>query len=139
MVVHAQSKGHGNAALYIGQSNVRRFFPHRIPAIELRLGELQIRCTLPATFWQDNPEIYDPRLGEWLKFHVFHQRPRHKPQPLYLVDMGKNAFRLQASQPAPTGEDLCDSRSSAGVAMLSNPAAHADDRAPNRSLPRPKL
>ena len=37
--------------------------------IELQLGHLHIHCDLPPEFWQERPEICDPRLADWLFSH----------------------------------------------------------------------
>jgi hypothetical protein len=50
---------------------------------------------LEPDFWQDQPEIYDPRLCAWLESKNFHTRPDRTPIPLALIPAGKNSFRLQ--------------------------------------------
>jgi hypothetical protein len=95
MVVKTQSKGHGVTGLHIGATNVRRFFPKDISVIELELDHLQIQCGLGPGFWQDEPEIYDPRLCAWLESKHFHTRPDRTPVPLVMIPSGKSAFRLQ--------------------------------------------
>ncbi len=96
MLVTAHARGRGDIALLIGEHNVRRYFPQQIAAVELQLGELFIDCALPPEFWQNRPEIHDPRLKAWLKCRVFHQHPGCHPHPLNMIPVGKNAFRLQA-------------------------------------------
>jgi len=103
MVVKTQSNGRGVTGLYIGAANAQRHFPRRFSAIDLRLGELQIQCSLPANFWGDVPEIRDPRLCEWLEFKVSHGQSRRTPVSLAMVPCGTNSFMLRpvrADEPA---------------------------------------
>jgi hypothetical protein len=95
MVVKTQSKGHGVTGLHVGSTNVRRYFPEQISVIELQLDHLQIQCGLDPGFWQDKPEIHDPRLCAWLESKNFHSRPDRPPVPLALIPAGKNSFRLR--------------------------------------------
>jgi hypothetical protein len=95
MVVKTQSKGRGLTGLHVGAMNVRRYFPRDISIIELELDHLQIQCDLDPGFWQDEPEIYDPRLCAWLESKNFHTRPDRTPVPMVLIPSGKNAFKLQ--------------------------------------------
>jgi len=95
MVVRTQCKGHGTTGLHVGANNVRRYFPRETSTIELQLDHLQIQCGLGPKFWQDQPEIFDPRLNAWL------ESKRHKGKSsdttilLSMIPSGKNAFRLQ--------------------------------------------
>jgi hypothetical protein len=95
MVVKTQSKGRGFTGLHVGASNVRRYFPKDISVIELQLDHLQILCGLGPAFWQDEPEIHDPRLCAWLESKNFHTRPDRTPVPLVMIPSGKNCFKLQ--------------------------------------------
>jgi len=95
MVVKTQSKGRGVTGLHVGSSNVRRYFPEHVAVIELQLGHLQIQCGLEPGFWQDEPEIHDPRLCAWLEAKNFHTGPNRIPIPLVMIPSGKNSFRLQ--------------------------------------------
>jgi len=95
MVVKTQSKGLAVIGLHVGSNNVRRYFPNRISVIELQLDHLQIVCRLTPDFWQDHPEIRDPRLGAWLESKNFHGRPHRAPVPLAMIPAGENSFRLQ--------------------------------------------
>ena len=67
MVVTSKCCGHRVTGLYVGADNVRRYFPKRISEIELQLDHLRIECGLTPDFWQDQPEIHDPRLCVWLE------------------------------------------------------------------------
>ena len=96
MVVRTQSKGREITGLEVGAHNVRRYFPKGIATIELELDHLQIQCSLGPDFWQDQPEIRDPRLGAWLESKNFHERPSRDPVPLAMIPSGKNSFRLRA-------------------------------------------
>jgi hypothetical protein len=94
MVVKTQSKGRGLTGLHVGASNVRRYFPRDISVIELELDHLQIQCGLEPEFWQDEPDIFDPRLCAWLESKNFHTRPDRSPVPMVLIPSGKNSFKL---------------------------------------------
>jgi hypothetical protein len=98
MFVKTLSKGLGATGLLVGSTNVRRFFPPEIATIDIELGHLHIQCALTPRFWEDQPEIHDPRLCAWLESKHLHARPGRTPVPLALVPAGKNAFRLQAVQ-----------------------------------------
>jgi hypothetical protein len=95
MVVKTQNKGRGVTGLHVGATNVRRYFPRHISVIELELDHLQIQCGLGPGFWQDEPEIYDPRLCAWLESKHFHTRTDRTPVPLVMIPSGKNSFKLQ--------------------------------------------
>jgi hypothetical protein len=95
MVVKTRSKGLGVTGLHVGANNVRRYFPKRVPVIELQLDHLQIQCGLTPDFWQGHPEIYDPRLCAWLESKHMEKRKDRNPVPLAMVPAGDNAFRLQ--------------------------------------------
>lgn len=95
MVVKTQCKGRGVTGLHVGATNVRRYFPKDISVIELQLDHLQIQCGLPPDFWQDQPEIYDPRLCAWLESKHFHTKQDRTPVPLAMIPAGKNSFKLQ--------------------------------------------
>jgi hypothetical protein len=94
MVVKTQSKGRGLTGLHVGASNVRRYFPRDISVIELELDHLQIQCGLEPEFWQDEPDIFDPRLCAWLESKNFHTRSDRTPVPMVLIPSGKNSFKL---------------------------------------------
>lgn len=95
MVVKTRSKGRGQTGLHVGTTNVQRYFPRDVSVVELQLDHLQIQCDLRPQFWQDEPEIYDPRLCAWLESKNFHTRPDRTPVPLVMIPAGKNAFKLQ--------------------------------------------
>jgi hypothetical protein len=95
MVVKTQSKGRGVTGLHVGANNVRRYFPKDMSSIELQLDHLQIECGLKPDFWQDEPEIYDPRLCLWLESRHMHTRLDRTPVPLSMIPEGKNIFRLE--------------------------------------------
>jgi hypothetical protein len=106
MVVKTQSKGRGVTGLNVGSSNVQRYFPRGVSSVELQLDHLQIQCDLPPDFWQDQPEIFDPRLCAWLESKHLSANPGsgRGPIPLAMIPAGKNSFRLRlvppGSQPA---------------------------------------
>jgi hypothetical protein len=95
MVVKTQNKGCEITGLQVGASNVRRYFPKGAAVIELELDHLRIQCWLAPGFWQDQPEIHDPRLSAWLESKNFHPRPSRDPVPLAMVPSGENCFRLR--------------------------------------------
>lgn len=95
MLVMTQSKGPGATGLYVGADNVRRYFSKRISVVELQLDHLRIQCSLSPDFWQDQPEIHDPRLCSWLESKHLHARPGRTPVPLAMIPEGENSFRLQ--------------------------------------------
>lgn len=97
MVVRTHSNGRDSFGLRVGAANARRYFPRSVTAVELRLDDLHIRCHLPETFWNGQPEIFDPRLCEWLKFKVLRERRNSEPIPLQMVQSGTNSFTLKPS------------------------------------------
>ena len=100
MVVKTQNKGRNVTGLDVGTSNVRRYFPKQVAAIELHLDHLQIECGLKPDFWQDEPAIHDPRLCAWLESKGALGLPGRTAVPLAMIRAGKNSFRLQ---PFPRG------------------------------------
>jgi hypothetical protein len=105
MVVRTQSNGRDNFGLRVGSSNARRYFPRTMSAVELRLDDLQIQCRLPASFWNGQPEIFDPRLCEWLKFKVLRERRDSNPIALHMVQSGTDSFTLQSISASPRRPD----------------------------------
>jgi hypothetical protein len=96
MVVKTHSKGRGATALHVGATNVRRYFPKHVSAIELQLDHLQIQCGLGPNFWRDDPEIHDPRLCAWLESKHLHSKRDRRPIHLAMIPAGENSFRLQS-------------------------------------------
>ncbi len=96
MVVKTQSKGHGVTGLNVGSNNVRRYFTQGIPFVELQLEQVEIQCGLTAEFWQDRPEIHDPRLCAWLDSKHLNSAGR-SPVALAMIPAGKNAFKLRVT------------------------------------------
>ena len=97
MKVKAQYRGSRAAGLYVGATNVRRYFSKRKRLIELQLDHLRILCGLAPPFWQDKPEIQDPRLCLWLETKHPQQVPSQTNVPLTLMPSGKNSFKLGAA------------------------------------------
>ena len=95
MVVKTQSKGRGLTGLHVGATNVRRYFPKDMSVIELQLDHLRIQCGLEPNFWQDQPEIHDPRLCVWLESKNLTGRTDRAPVSLAMIPSGKNSFRLR--------------------------------------------
>ena len=94
MLVKTHRSGGPHTGLLIGAANARRYFPPRAQTIDLMLDGLQIQCTLSTDFWQDRPEIHDPRLSAWLEFKVARVRRGRAPIELSLVPSGTNTFVL---------------------------------------------
>jgi hypothetical protein len=84
--------------LYVGSSNVRRYFSKRATQIELKLDHLLIECGLSPNFWQDDPEIYDPRLCLWLESKQRNHKG-HAQIAMALIPSGKNSFILDPASP----------------------------------------
>ena len=94
MVVTSQCNGRRVTGLYVGASNVRRYFPKHVSAIELQLDHLRIECGLPPHFWNDTPEIHDPRLCLWLESKQFKEKDSRTPMPLVMTRLGDHSFTL---------------------------------------------
>jgi hypothetical protein len=92
MLVKTHRDGRDHIGLQIGTANTRRYFRKRTPTIDLRLDDLEIRCTLSPDFWAGRPEIHDPRLSEWLEFKVGRRRPGLDPMLLTMVPSGVDTF-----------------------------------------------
>lgn len=105
MVVKSQCIGNRVTGLVVGQSNVRRYFPRKVEAINLQLDHLLIQCGLAPRFWDGEPEINDPRLCLWLESKQSRKSNSRASVPLYMVPTGEGAFSLDFSKPRPvTGE-----------------------------------
>ncbi len=94
MVVISKSIGHRITGLYVGDDNVRRYFPKRIAEIELQLDHLRIECELAPDFWHGQPEIRDPRLCLWLESKHLSGKGQRAPVPLSMMPSGENSFIL---------------------------------------------
>lgn len=95
MVVKTQSKGRGVTGLNVGLSNAQRYFQRDVPSVDLELDHLQISCDLSPDFWQDQPEIFDPRLCAWLESKHLSANTQRGPIPVDLIPSGKNSFRVR--------------------------------------------
>ncbi len=93
MVVTSVCIGHHVTGIKVGAGNVRRYFPKTIREIELRLDHLCIQCGLAPDFWQDEPEIHDPRLCVWLELKQRNGKA-NAPAPLAMIQSGKSCFTL---------------------------------------------
>jgi hypothetical protein len=100
MLVKPQCIGHRITGIYIGASNVRRYFPRRVAAIELEIDHLRIRCGLTADFWQDDPEIRDPRLSDWLQLKQLQGAGKRSSITLNMTPSGEDLFILGPATPA---------------------------------------
>jgi hypothetical protein len=99
MVVKSQCIGNRVTGLVVGQSNVRRYFPRKVEAINLQLDHLLIQCGLAPRFWDGEPEIHDPRLCLWLESKQSRKSNSRASVPLYMVPTGEGAFTLGFSKP----------------------------------------
>lgn len=94
MVVTTQYRGRRIAGLFIGSSNVARYFSRDIQVIELHLDHLHIQCRLSAQFWEDKPEIVDSRLSDWLRSKHLYDKSFQSPIPVEMIPAGQDAYRL---------------------------------------------
>jgi hypothetical protein len=92
MLVKTLRDERDHIGLHIGTANARRYFRKRAQTIDLRLDDLEIQCTLSPDFWKGRPEIYDPRLSEWLEFKVGRERSRRDPMLLTMVPSRSDTF-----------------------------------------------
>lgn len=105
MVVKAQYRGNRVSGLYVGSNNVRRYFSKRFRVVELQLDNVRILCGLTPHFWQDEPEIHDPRLCVWLEAKHPPEAPCQAEIPLAMIPSGKNSFMLTSIAPRTNGRD----------------------------------
>jgi hypothetical protein len=98
MVVTSQYCGHRVTGILVGESNVQRFFPRHVTAIELQLDHLRIECGLGPHFWKGKPEISDPRLCLWLESKERDVNGRRIPIPLAMIPSGRNSFIVGPAQ-----------------------------------------
>ena len=95
MLVQVQQNGRAITGLNIGVQNVRRFFPKGSSSIDLQLDHLRIQCELQPAFWQNEPQISDPRLSAWLEAKNLRKANTRRPVFISLVRADKLSFRLQ--------------------------------------------
>jgi hypothetical protein len=124
MVVKTQHEGLRISGLYVGITNVRRYFSRRIPVVELQLDHLRIQCGLAPRFWNGQPEINDPRLCDWLEAKLTHVSHCRTPMLMSLIPSGKHSFKL-----ASINSEHKDLRDKKGVSRASafiepRPAKH---------------
>ena len=70
-----------------------------MPTIDLDLDSVQIQCELSQDFWQDHPEIADPRLCAWLTVKKTKLKVDGGRSVLLMLPAGRNSFRLQTKSP----------------------------------------
>lgn len=99
MLVKPQCTGHRYTGIYVGVSNVRRYFPRQVSAIDLQLDHLRIRCGLTPEFWQGTPEIRDPRLSDWLELKRL-QGAGRDTLSLAMTPSGEDTFTLGPALPS---------------------------------------
>jgi hypothetical protein len=95
MVVTSQCSGHRVIGLYIGASNVQRYFPRHCSTVELQLDHLRIECSLGPRFWNGQPEIQDPRLCIWLESKHLQRKDSGNPISLAMTPIGEHTFALR--------------------------------------------
>jgi hypothetical protein len=122
MVVKPQCSGHRFTGIYVGVSNVRRYFPKQVSAIDLQLDHLRIRCGLTPEFWNGTPEIHDPRLSDWLELKRLHGTGRETIS-LAMTPAGDDSFILG---PALPGEQMHTPTHTRRMATPTSPVATAD-------------
>lgn len=93
MVVSSLRNGHRVTGLYVGANNARRYFPKDVLEVELQLDHLRIECGLAPNFWQEEPEIHDPRLCLWLESKQWKQSAKTLAY-LAMIPSGENSFIL---------------------------------------------
>jgi hypothetical protein len=98
MIVKMQERGQGVTGLRIGARNVQRYFTKSVPTVDLDLDSVQIQCELGQAFWQDQPEIIDPRLCSWLTVKNTKSKVDGNKVVLLMLPAGRNSFRLQTRQ-----------------------------------------
>ena len=92
MLVETFSRASGKTGLHVGVENVQRFFPESISEIDLRLGHLQILCSLNPDFCRGKPEVFNERLSSWLESKHLHGKPNGTP--IRLVNWNWNKYFL---------------------------------------------
>jgi hypothetical protein len=99
MLVKSQCSGNRVTGLYVGENNVRRYFPRKVKAINLQLDHLQIQCGLASRFWDGEPEIHDPRLCLWIEAKQSKDSNCRASMPLYMMPAGDQTFVLGFAAP----------------------------------------
>ncbi len=94
MLVKSHCIGNRVTGLYVGENNVRRYFPRKVEAIILKLDHLMIECGLAPRFWDGEPEIHDPRLCLWLESKQSRDSNCRSSMPFYMIPAGEGAFSL---------------------------------------------
>jgi hypothetical protein len=100
MLVKTHRNGNDRTGLHIGRANANRFFRKHAQSIELKLGDLQIQCTLAPDFWDGCPQIHDPRLSEWLNFKMGRAGSGSAAGLLTMVPAGVDSFVLRPTPEA---------------------------------------
>jgi hypothetical protein len=99
MLVKSQCIGNRVFGLYVGENNVRRYFPRKVETINLQLDHLLIQCELAPSFWDGEPEIHDPRLCLWLESKQSRESNCRSSMPLYMIPTGEGDFVLGFAMP----------------------------------------
>lgn len=94
MLVKSHCNGNRVTGLYVGENNVRRYFPRQVEAINLKLDHLMIECGLAPRFWDGEPEIQDPRLCLWLEAKQSKDSNCRSSMPFTMIPAGDGAFSL---------------------------------------------
>lgn len=99
MLVKSQCIGNRVTGLVVGETNVRRYFPRKVKAINLKLDHLIIECGLATRFWDGEPEIHDPRLCLWLESKQSRESNCRASVPFCMTPTGDGAFSLGFAEP----------------------------------------
>lgn len=105
MLVKSQCAGNRVTGLVVGENNVRRYFPRKVKAINLKLDHLMIECGLASRFWDGEPEIHDPRLCLWLESKQLKDSNCRVSVPFDMTPTGEGAFTLGYSAPKPPARE----------------------------------
>ena len=109
MVVKSQSSGSRITGIYVGVSNVRRYFPRHVASIDLELDHLRIQCGLAPGFWHGDPEIRDPRLSSWplsaagRRSLAVRATPRRRARPARRAARTRRARMARSTTPTASG------------------------------------
>jgi hypothetical protein len=118
MVVTSQCSGHRVTGLFVGASNVRRYFPRHCSTVELQLDHLRIECGLAPHFWNGQPEIRDPRLCLWLESKHLKQTDSGNPISLSMTPLGGHSFMLRPVKPEEISVSVQSRRAVEGATVL---------------------
>ena len=108
MLVKSQCIGNRVTGLVVGENNVRRYFPRKVKAINLKLDHLLIECGLASRFWDGEPEIHDPRLCLWLESKQSRESNCRMSVPFDMTPTGEGTFTLGFAASKPPARERAD-------------------------------